>query len=480
MIDAIMWFRQDLRVADNPALNAALQQGRVLPIYIHDTAAAGEHVVSGASALWLHHALASLEHTLQGHLQFFKGDALQVLNCLCARHNVRHVHWNRCYEPWRIDQDTQIKATLIDSGVTVQSHNGSLLWEPWQVAKPDGKPYRVFTPFYRKGCKSAAPPRSPLSYPYFKAEHQFAAKMDNANTLQSLELTLGKEWETATAKNWKISEIGASEQLDTFLASGLVDYKTGRNIPASANVSRLSPYLHHGLISPHTVWHAVGQQAASVDTEHFLSELGWREFSYYLLFHFPRMTNQNFQANFQGFTWEQDSESLAAWQRGKTGIPIVDAGMRELWQTGYMHNRVRMVVASFLTKNLRQDWRDGAKWFWQTLFDADLANNTASWQWVAGCGADAAPYFRIFNPVTQGGKFDSAGVYTRSLLPELAALPDKYLFAPWLAPAQILKKAGIVLGETYPNPIVDLKASREAALQAYAVLKANMGLNASD
>ena len=469
----IHWFRQDLRLSDNPALVQAAQHssqsgGEVLPIYILDDKNAGAGRMGAASRVWLHHSLSNLQEQLQGRLQFFCGDAERILQELVDELKPCAITWNRCYEPWRIKRDKRIKAMLQEQGVEVQSCNGSLLFEPWDILKNDGTPYKVFTPFYRKGCLNAPTPRSPLSVP----EMQLAdIQPQSALPLKSLELLPIIKWDEGVAKYWDISEAGAKSRLYDFVNNGLNGYKEERNFPAKNNVSRLSPYLHFGEISPNQVWHAVQTKEANADSDHFLSELGWREFSYHLLYHNPDLPTRNLQAKFDVFPWVENVEHLHAWQNGKAGIPIVDAGMRELWQTGFMHNRVRMIVASVLVKNLRLDWRAGERWFWDCLFDADMANNAASWQWVAGSGADAAPYFRIFNPVTQGTKFDPDGEYIRQYVPELRDLPTKHLFAPWEAPPLVLAGAGVELGKTYPKPIVDLSASREAALAAFAGLK---------
>lgn len=459
----IHWFRQDLRLSDNPALCAAARQGTVLPIYILDDNTAQEYSMGAASRWWLHHSLYTLNEHLQGKLQLFRGDAEQILEQLTKRYGISNIHWNRCYEPWRVARDRRIEKRLTEKGVRVVTANGSLLWEPWQILKQDQTPYKVFTPFYRKGCLNAETPRTPLPKP---APLRLASGEFGGVTLAALTLLPTVRWDQQLQPHWQIGETAAYDRLRDFLQEGLDDYREGRNFPAKANVSRLSPYLHFGELSPNQVWHAVSGIGDDANTEHFLSELGWREFSYSLLYHNPGLPNTNLQPKFDQFPWRDDPEVLARWQQGLTGYPFVDAGMRELWQTGYMHNRVRMVVGSFLVKNLLLDWRDGAAWFWDCLLDADLANNSASWQWVAGCGADAAPFFRIFNPVTQGQKFDSQGEYTRRYVPELAKLPDKYLFYPWEATPDILMKAGVELGITYPDPIVDLKPSRERALAA--------------
>lgn len=463
---AIHWFRQDLRVADNPALAAAAKHGRVLPIYILEELPDGAPSPGAASRWWLHHSLAALNKALGGALSFYRGNPAAILAGLIARYDVQAVCWTRCYEPWRIARDKGLKAELRAKGVQVETHNGSLLWEPWTIKKPDGAPYKVFTPFYRKGCLQTDAPRAPLPAPPVDG---FQDKT-GAQSLQQLGLA-SADWDKRLAPHWQIGEDAAHQRFQHFLQEGLPHYKDGRNFPAQPHVSRLSPHLHFGEISPHHLWHAVRAIAPDREGAHFCSELGWREFSYYLLFHNPDLPTKNLQPQFDHFPWAEDDAALVAWQKGQTGIPMVDAGMRELRATGYMHNRVRMIAGSFLVKNLRLDWRHGERWFWQHLVDADLANNSASWQWVAGCGADAAPYFRIFNPVVQGQKFDPDGAYVRRFVPELAALPNKYLFSPWEAPAQVLRQANIQLGATYPHPIVDLQISRQKALDALRFMK---------
>jgi deoxyribodipyrimidine photo-lyase len=337
------------------------------------------------------------------------------------------------------------------------------------VLKADGTPYKVFTPFYRNACLDPVnAPREPLAQP---ADLRFF-ECEAGDKLTDLRLLPDSPWYEEMALLWQPGEAGAKKRLDRFLADGIGNYKEGRNRPDLKYVSRLSPHLHFGEISPNQAWYAAREHASKhpEDVEHFHSELGWREFSYNLLNHFPELPNENLQRKFNRFPCRDDADALARWQRGETGIPVVDAGMRELWRTGYMHNRVRMIVGSFLVKNLLVDWRHGAAWFFDTLLDADLANNSASWQWVAGCGADAAPYFRIFNPVTQGKKFDPDGAYVRKYVAELKSLPDRFLHNPWDAPAEVLKEAGIRLGQDYPRPIVDLKESRQRALDAFSGL----------
>lgn len=468
----IVWFRQDLRLSDNPALFHAVQAGDILPIYIYDNQNPKDVEMGAASKLWLHHSLSSLNHSLNGKLCFFKGDPLKLIPELCEKHQIDGVYWNRCYEPWRSSRDKKIKEQLKKNNISTYSFNGSLLWEPWEIAKKDGTPYKVFTPFYKKGCLEAPAPHAPYDRPE-KISYMGITPPENA--LEELCLTPNIHWDQQMLPHWEISEEGAQTRLEDFFETGLTNYKEGRNFPAKKYVSRLSPYLQTGEISPHQIWDKAHQYesefGASKNLDHFKSELGWREFSYSLLYYNPKLPWKNLQSKFDAFPWKNDPELLAKWQKGQTGYPIVDAGMRELWQTGYMHNRVRMIVGSFLVKNLLLHWHHGEAWFWDCLFDADLANNSASWQWIAGCGADAAPYFRIFNPITQGEKFDPEGNYIRKFLPELADLPTDYLFKPWEAPTLILQSAGVILDKTYPRPMVDLKRSREKALEAYQQIK---------
>ena len=469
---AIHWFRQDLRLSDNPALDSAAQYETLIPIYILDEVNSGEFKMGAASKWWLHQSLTKLNESLDGKLLVYQGNPHEILNKLIEEQEVSYVTWNRCYEPWRIDRDKEIKRNFEDKNVAVESFSASLLWEPWTISKDDGTPYRVFTPFYKKGCLNSEEPRLP------------AGKVDLSNlyledlssgSITDLNLLPTIKWYKSFEEEWNPGEIGAEQNLNSFLDSGLLNYKEGRNFPSQEFVSRLSPHLHFGEISPNEVWYKAktkeGISGIEKSLAHFHSELGWREFSYYLLYHFPDLPNKNFQEKFDIFPWQENEEFLALWQKGNTGYPIVDAGMRELWQTGYMHNRLRMIVGSFLVKNLLIDWRFGERWFWDCLVDADLASNSASWQWVAGSGADAAPYFRIFNPITQGLKFDPEGEYTKKYVPELRNLPNKYLFSPWEAPENILADAGIELGKNYPKPMVDLKLSRETALEAFATTK---------
>lgn len=465
----IHWFRKDLRLSDNPALCEAARNGTVYPIYILEDENAGEWRMGAASRVWLHHSLNRLNESLGGNLNIYRGDASDIIETLTKRVGAKAVYWNRSYEPWRIAHDKKLKASLKEQQIHAESFNGSLLWEPWQVEKQSGGNYKVFTPFYRKGCLNAHPPREPLDAP-----HSLTTEKDTDSlTLDDLKLLPSIRWDAELIADWEVGEEGAKKRLKHFLHNGIASYKEGRNFPALNAVSRLSPRLHFGELSPNQLWYAARHMGDNQQIDHFCSELGWREFSHSLLYYFPDLPSKNLMDKFDRFPWNDDDDALKRWQRGMTGYPIVDAGMRELWQTGYMHNRVRMIVGSFLVKNLLIHWHEGEKWFWDCLLDADLANNSASWQWVAGCGADAAPYFRIFNPITQGEKFDAKGEYTRQFVPELKHLPDKYLYAPWKAPKAVLEKAGIVLGKDYPKPIVDIASSRDRALAAFKSLAGN-------
>lgn len=471
----IVWFRQDLRLKDNPALHAAYETGApIIPLYILDNENAKEWKMGGASRVWLHHALDNLNKDLSNHIVFKKGDAAKIIPKIIKDTGATAIYWNRCYEPWRIARDKEIKSALEDKNIEAQSFNGSLLWEPWNIKTGAGTPYKVFTPFYKKGCLGQPAPREPLPRP---KRLNFAETKLHLN-LEDLKLLPSNEgdWSNRMVKHWVISEQGAQQRLSDFLDDGLQHYKEGRDHPSHDNTSRLSPYLHFGQVSPNTAWYAAQQRGTiegwENDMGHFLSELAWREFSYNLLYHFPKITWENLQEKFNKFPWiDKKTPALTVWQNGLTGFPIVDAGMRQLWQTGYMHNRVRMIVGSFLVKNMLTHWHKGEEWFWDCLVDADLASNAASWQWIAGSGADAAPYFRIFNPILQSKKFDEDGNYIRHYVPELKDLPNDYIHTPWETPELILKSAGVELDKTYPKPLMMHDKARERALTAYKSIK---------
>jgi len=384
------------------------------------------------------------------------------------------VFWNHRYEPAVIKRDAKIKEALSANGIRAESFNGALLNEPWTIQNQKGKPFQVFTAFWRH-CLAKTEPVAPLSSPRKLAVPK---RWPRSLSVDALELEPKIKWAEGIRSCWRPGEAAARAQLNHFLRKSLSGYAQNRNLPSQLGTSRLSPYLHFGEITPRQIWHAVrklgeaeGMSEVIWKTLPFLTEIGWREFSHHLLFHFPHMPVEPLRSDFKRFPWRKAPEFLRAWQKGLTGYPIVDAGMRELWATGWMHNRVRMIVASFLVKDLLISWFEGARWFWDTLADADLAQNTLGWQWTAGCAADAAPYFRVFNPTTQGEKFDPQGGYVRKWCPELAKLPDKWLHRPWEAPSTVLENASVELNLTYPAPIVNHTIAREVALEAFSGLK---------
>lgn len=464
----ILWFRQDLRLADNPALTAAAATGRsVIPLYVLDDS--GDWRLGGASRWWLHHSLQALSGDL-GRLKLTmvlrQGDCETELRRLVSETGASAVFWNRVYEPNAVARDTRLKSTL---GIETKSFNASLLREPWELKTGGGGSFKVFTPFFR-ALAATLGDQSPAPAP--KEVRPFASPVAS-DDLDAWALTPSNpNWARQFSQYWQPGEAGARAKLEQFLDGALTGYAAARDVPGRISTSRLSPHLHFGEIGPRQVWRPAALAAASdTDKLKFQAELAWREFSHHLLFHSPDLPHANLRREFDAFPWIDDDAAFRAWTRGRTGVPIVDAGMRELWTTGWMHNRVRMIAASFLVKNLMIDWRRGARWFWDTLVDADLANNSASWQWVAGSGADAAPYFRIFNPVLQGRKFDPDGAYVRKWAPELSRLDNDIVHAPWEANASKLAAANVQPGVTYPLPIVDLSASRARALSAFASLK---------
>lgn len=468
MSSIIVWFRQDLRLSDNPALyHAAATNKSVIPVYIFEEDESHQWQIGGAQRWWLHESLTSLAKDLQTYnlnLILKRGNPQQIIKDLIQQTNAKGVYWNRCYEPYAINRDKILKQDLKDQGIEVESFNSALLFEPWSIITKQSAAFKVFTPFW-KACLAAPEPLAP--YPKIQKAQAFQGVI-TSELLEDWSLQpTHPNWAAGLKQTWQPGEHQAHKILDRFLSENLKGYHTQRDYPGQEGTSRLSPYLHFGEISPRQIWHAFKGFA---DIARFRAELGWREFSYHLLYHFPELPSQPFQAKFSKFSWSYDLKALKAWQQGKTGYPIVDAGMRQLWKTGWMHNRVRMITASFLTKHLMIHWREGSKWFWDTLVDADLASNSASWQWVAGSGADAAPFFRIFNPILQGEKFDPHGDYVRRWVPELKSLPDAYIHKPWQAPEAMLKSAGVEIGLNYPQPIVDHTVARNHALEAYKSL----------
>lgn len=473
----LWWVRLDLRLADNPALVAALARGGpVVPVFVWAPEEEAPFAPGAASRWWLHHSLAALARDLEARgsrLVVRRGPSAAALDGLIVETGARAVVWSRRYEPAVVERDTEIKRALRARGVVAESANAALLHEPWAILDDRRAPFRVFSPFWRR-CLGAPEPAAPLAAP---SRLPAPDRWPDSLELASLGLLPTIAWDGGLRAAWTPGEAGAQARLAGFLENAFACYASERDRPDRSGTSRLSPHLHFGELSPRQVWHAMlaagdraGLPAERGRQGKFAAELGWREFAHHLLFHVPETTTQPLRPEFARHPWRDDPDALRAWQRGRTGIPIVDAGMRELWTTGWMHNRVRMLAASLLTKNLALRWQDGAAWFWDTLVDADLASNTLGWQWTAGCGADAASYVRIFNPVSQGAKFDPAGDYVRRFVPELARLPGDWIQQPWEAPPVVLRAAGIVLGETYPRPIVDLAASREAALRAFAAL----------
>jgi deoxyribodipyrimidine photo-lyase len=467
----IVWLRDDLRLSDNPALTAAANCGRrIICVFVHDEESEGVRPLGGAARWWLHGALQDVDNALRalgGRLCVYKGVASAVMPQLAADSKAAAVYWNRRYGAGERRVDEAVKTALKTQGIEAKSFNGHLLYEPWSIKTKSGTPFRVFSAFWR-AAHEAGEPSQPLDVP--SRLNLFHGSCGQASTpgVELADLALepsSPDWAGGLRSNWRPGEAGAQAQLEFFLEEHLNEYADLRDFPDRSATSRLSPYLRFGNISPRQLWHAA-EAAANAATnpgvdrnlEKFRSELGWREFSYHLLYYNPEMSSQNLQTRFDGMPWRTDADAIRAWQLGKTGYPIVDAGMRELWTTGWMHNRVRMVVASFLVKHLLIDWRQGEAWFWDTLVDADPANNAASWQWVAGSGADAAPYFRVFNPVLQGEKFDPDGRYVKRWLPELDGVSSSVVHRPWQRGSKV---------EVYTERIVEHDFARQRALDAF-------------
>lgn len=473
----ILWFRKDLRLSDHPSLTAAITSGRpIIPLYIH-----AENSLSrqqgAASRWWLHHSLRSLSKDLEkigGELIIRSGNPAPVLANLCKSTKACAVYTSRGYEPQMDAQDESLANQMDQVGIEWKSFPGHLLWEPDTIRNKSGKPFQVFTPFW-KSASQTLKPSAPLPVPH---HWPAPAKWPKSDKLSDCKLLPTIRWDNGLSGAWHPGEHGAHENLNQFDEKKFESYQVDRDFPGIEGTSRLSAHLHFGEITPNQILYDCvqrglrsGQIIHSVIQSTFMREIGWREFAHHLLVHFPSTTEQPLRPEFKSFPWREDPEMLVAWKKGRTGYPIVDAGMRELWATGWMHNRVRMIVGSFLVKHLLLDWKEGERWFWDTLVDADLASNTLGWQWIAGCGADAAPYFRIFNPITQSEKFAGNGDYIRKWVPELKTLPTAHLHAPWKANPSVIREAGIQLGKTYPEPMVNHMIARENALDAYQRMK---------
>jgi deoxyribodipyrimidine photo-lyase len=476
----IVWFRKDLRLHDQPALWEAAREGTIIPVFIWAKEEEREYRSSEAALWWLHHSLRSLQQSLSSHglsLVIRSGPSLDTLINIIEETTADAVFFNHRYEPSIMKRERDIINALQTLGVEVRTFHSHLLFSPDRLLNQKGEPYKVFTPFWKR-CIQEAVPR-PLPVPKtMHGDQGTTATM----TVEQLELLSPLRWHAKFQSYWEPGETGAIARWNTFVKNGLSRYEEGRDFPFQEAVSRLSPHLAWGDISARALWHAAKRRLvqevehgegtiASKPIEAFLRQLIWREFGYHQLIHFPTIVDAPIREPFQSFPWQEDVEHWERWKKGLTGYPLIDAGMRELWETGWMHNRVRMVVASFLVKHLLIDWRKGAKWFQQTLVDFDVANNAMGWQWSTGCGLDAAPYFRIFNPVAQSEKFDENGDYIRRWVPELANLPAPYIHRPWEAPEHVLRAAGVELGRTYPLPIIDHRFARERALQAYEMMK---------
>ncbi len=471
----LLWFRKDLRLDDNHALHAAGNCGRpVIPVYIRETDAKELGPLGGAQEWWLHHSLTALQtglDALGSKLILREGDALTVLEKLVEETEAEAVVWNRRYDPAGIEVDTPIKRALRSRGIETNSFAGQLLHEPTRLRTGTGNHYKTYTPFWRAFEQSGEPP-FPIEAP---AKLLAPSRWPQSDELAAWSLLPNKpNWASEFPDMWTPGETAAHEKLRDFVDGAIDEYAVGRDFPERPATSQLSPHLALGEISPARIWHATRGLSGKIpadDIVSFRKELVWREFCYHQLFHFPKLRTANWNDRYDDFPWRSDTKLLGSWQRGQTGYPIVDAGMRQLWRHGWMHNRVRMIAASFLIKDLLIDWREGEAWFRDTLVDADPAANTANWQWVAGSGADASPFFRIFNPVLQGEKFDPDGGYVRAFVPELSKLDNKYIHRPFEAPDDLLKRAGIELGKHYPRPIIDHATARQRALAAHASLK---------
>jgi deoxyribodipyrimidine photo-lyase len=476
MKKTLVWFRKDLRMHDNQALWEASQKGVVIPVFIWDEEVETEKSASEASYWWLHHSLLSLQNDFKKYDVPFtirKGHSLQVLLQLLHETGADSVYFNELYEPLLSARDKSITLKLKSLNVEVQTYHSQLLFHPDNITNQNGDPYKIFTPYWKRSLKESL--SRPMPYPVtMKPNDQ---QLDSL-LVNELDLLPSVRWDEKFHHYWTPGENGAISAWKKFVAEKLSRYADERDYPALATSSNLSAHLAWGEISPKAIWYAADKllhesnhELMEAQIEAFKRQLVWREFGYHQLIHFPTITHQPLREEFLEFPWMDDKVAFQKWKQGLTGYPLIDAGMRELWETGKIHNRVRMIVASFLVKQLMIPWTKGAKWFQATLVDFDVANNAMGWQWTAGCGLDCAPYFRIFNPIIQSEKFDKNGDYIRRWLPELADLPSPYIHRPWEATASILEAANVVLGENYPTKIVEHDFARKRALAAYDIIK---------
>lgn len=464
---SIWWIRRDLRLDDNPALLRAARSEEVLPVYIHTASEGGAWPMGAAQRWWFARSLAAHAAQLEAlgsRLVILEGEAEKVLVELCRKFEVSEVVWTRRFEPSALAEERRVEGALDAVGTAWSAFHGNHLFDPEEVATKEGKPYQVYTPFARN-CRGRGIPSQPKAAPRALPSVSGAPA---GHAIATLGLEPSIDWAEGFRASWMPGERTARTRLDRFAADALSAYPTGRDDPSEDGSSLMSPHLAFGEIGIRRLWHVAAAATSSPleSTEKFHAELLWREFATHVLYHFPKTDLAPLRPDYARFPWRDDAPGLRAWQRGQTGYPLVDAGMRQLWRTGWMHNRVRMVVASFLVKHLLLPWQEGAKWFWDTLVDADLASNSLGWQWAAGSGADAAPYFRIFNPTSQAEKFDSDAAYIKRWVPELAGLPASAAIAPWDAPPLVLHAGGVRLGDNYPNRIVDHVLARERALKA--------------
>ena len=466
---AIVWFRKDLRILDNPCLDFALRAGKeIIPVFIWDKNEGGQWSPGATSRWWLRNTLDSLRSSFEelgGKLIFRTGKAEKILPMVVSETNPDSVYFSRVYDPAGLVTQNSVEKALEKKGIAVYSFNASLLNEPWEIKNGTGRPFQVFTPYWK--VSRGGIHREPASYK--PSDISFANEPIQSQRLEELDLLPNHPWPEKLSEHWNVSEAAGHELIAQTAEVLTRSYSSHRNIPSVEGTSRLSPYLAWGLVSPRQICQAVLQAQRKDNAkgvEDYLAEIGWREFSYHLLYHFPSIPDRPLRPKYANFPWRKDRGALQKWKYGRTGYPLVDAGMHQLYETGWMHNRVRMVVASFLVKHLLLSWSEGAKWFWDTLVDADLASNTQGWQWAAGCGADAAPYFRIFNPILQGEKFDRDGRYVKYWIPSLSNMPSKWIFRPWKADPLLLRKHDIKLGIHYPMPCVDHSRARTRALAA--------------